>query len=186
MWMEYNIISLRKVDVPFAPGEPEILAFLNEVREASLETLDNLAKSIEGFSPINLPFILGFTEGFIRKTMMRTLLDVMQKKGLIIIHNDTVRITELGRIALRGAERREDLKRITSQFVMISEDTLILESGYYLGVVDKPFESDGIIIPECYMGIYNQFVSKGDTLIDFFIPIRTKFKIPCKIRLRKI
>jgi hypothetical protein len=182
----YSLVAVWKVDIPFTPGEVEVLEFLDEANETTVETLDDLAKNIEGFGPINIPFIFGFSEGYIRKTMMRTLLDLMQKKNLIRIKDNKVFITEVGRIALKGIEERKELLKITSSFRMINENTILLESGYYVGLIDRPFESDGIINPECYLGLHNQFVRKNDRIIEFIVPMRVRLHLPCRIQLMEL
>lgn len=180
----YLIVAIRKVDYPFTPGEVEVLEFLDEVGETSIDTLDNIAKSIEGIGPIDLPFIFGFTEGFLKKAMMRTLLDVMRKKGLIEIKDGKVKITENGRIAIRGVKEKKDLEKLSSTFRASKDGKhLLLESGYYLATLDRPFESDGIVIPNCYLGLHTQFVRRGERHIEFIVPMRTLIEVPCKIEL---
>jgi len=184
---EYQIVSIKKVDYTFAPGEVEILEFLNEVGEANVDTLDSIVKGVDTFGPIDIPFVFGFAESYLKKTMMRTLLDVMRKKGFITILDDKVRITETGKLTLHGINRVEDLENLPLTSFNVSNDgSIILETGYYLATVDRPFESDGIVIPACYLGIHTQYVLKDSKYIEFLIPIRTRMRMPCKLLLRKL
>ena len=183
----YRIVAVRRVDAPFVPGEAEVLEFLDKAGEASVETLDNIANMVDNVGPINLPFVLGFMEGYIKKTMMRTLLDTMAKKGLITILNGKVRITERGRIALKGVSKRDDLTGIPSAIPLSSDgEYMILDAGFYLATVDRPFESAGVVVPDCYMGLYRQFVEEGEKHVEFFVPIRTRLPLFCSIRLREL
>ena len=111
-------------------------------------------------------------------------MDVMRKKGLIIIQDDKVKITENGRLAIRGVKDKKELEKFTSTF-RVSKDGkhIILESGYYLATLNKPFESDGVVVPKCYLGLHTQFVRKGERFIEFIVPMRVLIEVPCKVEL---
>ena len=161
------------------PSEDEILSYLNEVGEAKIESLEDIVKSMDNFGPINIPFVLGFTEGFIKKSMLRSMLDIMSKKGLIMINNNTVSITERGRLAYKGIREPRELKAIPA--IYPSTD-ITLEPGHYMIELDRPAEKTGVLLLNCYLGLHKGCISKGERYIEFVLPVRSVLPIDCIIR----
>lgn len=175
----YYIKSIRRVDMYLIPSEDEILSYLDEVGEAKIESLEDIVKGMDSFGPINIPFVLGFTEGFIKKSMLRSMLDIMSKKGLIMVNGDTVSITERGRIAYKGIREPRELKVLPA--IYPSTD-ITLEPGHYMAELDRPVEKTGVLLLNCYLGLHRGCVSRGERYIDFILPVRTVIPIDCIIR----
>lgn len=183
---KYYILNVRKVDIPLVYGDSEILQFLKEMNESNIETLESLVKNMDNIGPFNISFIFGFGEGILKKSMLRTVLDMLQKRGLITIDGNKVKITEVGKIAIEGIENKNDLRKISSTLMIDSDGLFVLEYGFYIADVDRVFEHDGVIIPSCYLGVHTQFVKKGERSIEFVIPIRTKIPHLCELNLLEI